>query len=329
MRPDLRVSWLVALPLWLGILGCTPPGLHSTRVPGPSGLLDGQPFHLALGALEGPADPAFQEDLRRNLAKLPGVTVHDHPLLLPPVPPPRSCVFSATIRVDAQEERTTRGTGTDERTVTTTIVTTDVRYRVDDLATGLLLVDGALHEADTEEKESPKAEPGKTLGQKVLEGTLTFIAQTTFDILLNRKSVVEAQRTTVLKNLRRDLGLHDDSWTFWLCSDTGLPGLAEGIEAARAARWQAAADRFRQVVDANPGHPRLHKARYDLGVALLALGRLDEARQQLLQVRSLLQGSAHGLPPGDLPSYVERNESALEHGLLLERRRRWRAGEPL
>lgn len=326
MRPDLRLSWLVALPLWLGTLGCTPPDLHRVQVPGPSGLFDGKPFHLAVGTLEGPADPTFQAELRRSLAKLPGVTVHDHPLLVPRATPPRSCVLSASIQVDAQEEQTTNASN---QPVVKTTVTTDLRYRVDDLSTGLLLQEGALREEDQEEAEVPKKEPGKSTGQKLLEGTLTFVARTTFDILLGRKSTVETQRDAVLKGLRKDLTQRKETWTFWLCSDADLPGLAEGIEAAKADRWQAAAGHFQAAVDARPGHPRLYKARYDLGIALLALGRLEPAREQFLRVRALLQGASHGLSPRDLPSYVERNESAIEHGLLMERRQRWRAGEPL
>lgn len=323
MRPAIRFLCL-SIPL-LG-LACAPPDLHRVKVPGPSGLFDGRPSHLAVGTLEGPADPTFQAELRRSLAKLPGVTVYDHPLVVPRATPPRSCVLSASIQVDAQEEQATNASS---QPVVRTTVTTKLRYRVDDLATGLLLHDGDLREEDQEEAEAPKREPGKSTGQKLLEGTLTFVARTTFDILLGRKSTVETQREAVLKDLRKDLTLRKESWTFWLCSDADLPGLAEGIEAAKADRWQAAAGQFQAAVDAKPGHPRLYRARYDLGLALLALGRLEPAREQLLQVRTLLQGTSHGLSPRDLPSYVERNEAALAFGLLLERRQRWAKGEPL
>lgn len=210
----------------------------------------------------------------------------------------RTCVLSVSIQLDAQEEQTTNASN---QLVVKTTVTTDLRYRVDDLSTGLLLQ----------------------------EGTLTFVARTTFDILLDRRSTVETQREAVLKDLRKDLTLHGEASTFWLCSDADLPALAEGIEAAKADRWLAAAGHFQWAVDAKLSHPRLHKARYDLGLALLALGRLEPAKAEFLQVRSLLQGTSHGLSPRDLPSCVERNEAALTFGLLLERCERWAKDGPL
>lgn len=326
MRPAHRFLWLSVPLFWLGTLGCAPPDLHRVKVSGPSGLFDGRASHLAVGALEGPADPTFQAELRRSLAKLPAVTVYDHPLMVPRATPPRSCVLSASIQVDAREEQTTNASN---QPVVKTTVTTDLRYRVDDLSTGLLLQEGTHRQEDQEEAEVPKKEPGKSTGQKLLEGTLTFVARTTFDILLGRKSTLEIQREAVLKDLRKDLSLHKEASTFWLCSDSDLPGLTEGIEAAKADGWQAAAEHFQQALDARPGHPRLLKAHYDLGIALLALGRLESAREHLLQARALLQGTSHGLSPRDLPSYVERNEAALAFGLLLERRQRWAKGEPL
>ncbi len=317
------------LALLLGVLGCTPPDLHPVRVPGTTGVLDGRPVHLALGTLEGPEDRWFREDLKKALGKVAGVQVYEHPMLLPRTPPPRSCVLSGTARVDAQEERATRGTGPDEKTYLTTTVTTDFAYRIQDLVTGLTLCEGTLHEEDQDEVEQPKEAPRKSLGQKVLEGTVGFITRTTLDILLGSKSVVEQQREDLLKAFRRELSNHKETWKFWLSSDSGLPALQPGIEAAQANDWVRAADQFQRAVDSSAGHPRLHKAHYDLGIALLALGRFEPARAHLLQARALLQQEGNGLSPRDLPSYVERNESALEHGLLLERQRAWSNGEPL
>lgn len=324
--PNVPHSLLLVSAL-LALLGCTPPGTHPVQLTGVTGLLDGQPVHIVLGPIEGPEGSSFRKDLRETLLQLPGVAVQEHPGSLPA--PPRSCLLTGRFLVEAKEEAFTRGTGADEKAVVATTVTTDFDFRIQDLATGLPLIEDTLREEDRDEVERPKDEPRKKLGQRMLEGTLGFIARTTLDILLGWKPVTDAQRAEVLKRHRRELGLRKETWKFLLCSETGLPGLQPGIEAARANDWRRAAGRFQQVVDANPRHSGLHKAHYDLGIACLALERFDEARAQLLQARALLQGSGHGLSLKERSADMERTEAALEHGLRLDRMRRWRNGEAL
>jgi hypothetical protein len=236
-----------------------------------SGVVMDSLMTVTVGDIRGPDGDLFREELHEMLVSSEAFDVRD--AVVPFDTTMDAGQFLAHLSISGEYQ-----SGVDVSTVTRDVDGQQQDFResrfyivfdheIHDMISGDLVIDGSLEESTT---ESERIETENTESQSLFEAIADLVVEDIVEGIVLDLFAAEKYsrlRNNLMRRFIHEISPHRLTVELTFFEDGDLPELEQGIGSARVQKWKEAIQVFERVIDRYPGHPELHKAYFDLGVA--------------------------------------------------------------
>ena len=228
-----------------------------------------QPVKVYVVDVTGTAQDAFRKELVELLAENGHFIVSSYGTQ--PASPDTASSLPVIIvsgnHETRQETRTySTGSGKDEKNYKETNDLNLFDYTIRDAATDQVLDGGRVTHSDIVTEEDQNS--------SFLGSVVNSLVKSAGEALLGIES---SRRKSTIRSFIDRLVLHRENRFVELIRDGDLPGLNDGVSVEVKGDWNDAVKKLQEVAENNPGHPSLHKAYYDLGIAYESMHNFERA----------------------------------------------------